>query len=93
MRTRIYKYRPPLLARETRIEIPAGAQFLSVQFQEGGMAFWYLVDIDEPPEPRLIRVYGTGWPIEPEDGPLRHLATLQQPGTHLVWHVFEVQGA
>jgi len=63
--------------------IPAGAQFLSVQMQNGQPTAWALVD---PAKPRLeykIRMYGTGHVLERRG---THIGTVIDG--EFVWHYF-----
>lgn len=84
MTTRIFKY--PLEATDVQyLELPARAQFLTVQVQNGIPCLWALVDPTQKKELRRIRTIGTGHPIE-NDFDSTYLATYQLPG--LVFHVF-----
>jgi hypothetical protein len=83
---RIWKYKLRI-TDEQSIEMPTGAQFLSVQFQDGDLCMWALVDLDEPMHRHRFYVVGTGNPMP--RGATYHIGTVQQPGLHLVWHVFE----
>lgn len=90
MRT-IYKYELPRQVEST-VQLPQGAEVLSVQLQLYGQFFlWALVDDSAPPEPRTFRIIGTGQPVE--DG-LIHITTIQESFADkdqgiFVWHVFE----
>lgn len=77
------------------IEMPAGAEPLSVQLQatpwgndcrSGMLQLWALVDTDRPMVPVDIEAYGTGHEIP--DNPGRHLGTVQTHGGRYVCHVF-----
>lgn len=72
-----------------RIDMPKGAEILSIQ-QQGGMAqLWALVDSEQPSDPRYIEIYGTGQRIhESVNVKRKYLATFQQ--REFVWHVFEL---
>lgn len=77
----IWKY--PLAPRCTH-EMPAGAQILTVQEQDGVPMLWALVDPDLPMEGRVFVVVQTG---ERFDGyGLRYIGTFQ---TNFVYHAFE----
>ena len=69
------------------IEMPAGAELLSVREQGDAICLWALVERDMPTEVRHFVSYGTGHPIP--DEPLRFLGTAHLQGA-LVFHVFEV---
>ena len=86
MRT-VYKYQ--ITDADLSIELPRGAQPLSVQFQgHGEMNLWAIVDPEQPTETRRFVVAGTGHEL-PEGG-LNHISTIQQLGGDLIWHIFEV---
>lgn len=73
-----------------RIEMPSGAEILTVQLQDQQPCLWAVVDVFDGSltEMRTIEIHGTGNPIE--NGtiiPRRYIATFQQPP--FVWHVFE----
>ena len=84
----VYKYK--LEATDLQIvQLPAGAQLLTVQKNGGEMCLWALVDTDQPLLGRKIRIVGTGNKIA--EAPGVYLATVQMEnewGT-LVWHVFD----
>jgi hypothetical protein len=95
---RIFKF-PIDVVGEQRIRMPSGAQFLSAQEQYGLICSWWLVHPTEEIVDHVVHVVGTGRAIEPElamqfaDG--MFLATVQQSGGALVWHIFdggEIQG-
>lgn len=82
----IWKFTLTLTDRQ-EITLPAGAQLLTVQLQDGEPRLWALVDgYVGLTQVRTIEIHGTGNPIE--SGPQRqYVATFQQPP--FVWHVFE----
>lgn len=82
----VYKY---ALANGTAqtIEMPTGAHILCVQIQHGVVCLWALVNPNNEPEPRVIRIVGTGHEFT---GPVQYIGTVQQVGGVFVWHVFEV---
>jgi len=69
------------------LQIPEGAEILSVQVQHGKPCMWVLVDKDKPVVQRRFRVYGTGHPIEAVG--LTFLGTYQVCNGDLIFHVFE----
>lgn len=71
---------------ETEIRMPRGAKILTVQYQNGILCIWALVDLTEPPETRLFALYGTGWDFE-YDPSMIYIGTVQNPP--FVWHIFE----
>ncbi len=70
------------------IEMPKGAQVLSIQTQHGKPCMWALVDPEAPKVNRLFRVFGTGHPIPFFEENLSYDGTYQEQGGDLVWHVF-----
>lgn len=72
---------------EQLIEMPQGAQILSVAVQNGSPMLWALVNPVAPFEDRIVRTIGTGHPVEDVLG--RFLGTYQLHGGALVFHVFE----
>lgn len=87
----IYKYHINTAERDL-LNLPIGAEILSVQVQNGRIYLWALVDEMARLEPRLFAVYGTGnkMPNARRDVG-KFLATLQLDG--FVWHVFELESA
>jgi hypothetical protein len=91
MRT-IYKY--PIFQAGTgteTLQLPSGAQILSVQLQQGAAQLWAVVDPAAPIEPREIYVAGTGHPLPEGAERWRFVDTLQAGGGSFVFHVFEVR--
>lgn len=71
------------------VTMPAGAQILSVQTQDGVPTLWAKVDPDAPREERRIIRVMTGGEVTVECG--RFLGTVQVP-SGLVFHYFEDEG-
>ena len=69
------------------LEMPEGAQLLTVQVQNGEPQLWALVDRYANTVTRRIVIYGTGHEVHPDPG--TYVATFQQAGGALVWHVFD----
>jgi hypothetical protein len=88
MNRQIWKF-PIAIRDEQSLLMPRGSEILSVQEQKGLICVWALADIDAPFEKRLIRIYGTGHPIEGEPG--EFIATVQTDGGNLMRHIFEVK--
>jgi hypothetical protein len=82
----IYKYK--LEPNFGALQMPQGAQVLTVQMQDGTPCLWAKVDPTRPTERRTFNVYGTGHEM-PDDPCLVYVATFQMGGGALVWHVFE----
>jgi hypothetical protein len=85
MTARVFKY--PLFAiDEQHLQLPIGAQILTVQMQ-GDMPFlWALVDDEKATEPHRVLIRGTG---HDADGVGRYISTFQMGGGALVFHAFE----
>lgn len=72
------------------IEMPIGAEILTVQTQGENPYLWALVDPEAEKETRTFEVFGTGHPIHCDMGVSRnHISTYQLQGGSLVFHVFE----
>ena len=87
---KVLKYELPM-NDFVEVDIPAGAQVVSVQSQGDGLYIWALVDpLEEITTRRIFRIAGTGHPItDPEK--LRFIGTVLMYRGGLVFHVFEVQ--
>lgn len=72
---------------EQHVEMPMGMEFLDAQFQGDQLCLWALVDANEETHSHRFFIVGTGNPFPREAA--YHIATVQQPGTSLVWHIFE----
>jgi hypothetical protein len=86
----IYKY-PLKLTGEQTIEMPRGAEILSVQDQGGTICVWALVDTKSETKQYTFRIYGTGHELPEQCGMFErmiyaHVGSVQQDG--FVWHVF-----
>lgn len=78
----IFKY--PISVQENLIDLPVGAEILTIQLQNGEPHIWVKLDDEElDTEEHSFTVVGTGWKLG-EIG--NYLGTWQQNG--LVWHVF-----
>lgn len=86
MKREIWKY--ALDVGHSIIAMPAGAQVLTVQMQNGSPQLWALVDPTAKKKQRHFRVVGTGHEFDPTG--CEYVATFQVPG--LVFHVFEAKG-
>lgn len=78
---------PLQITDEQFIEVPKGAELLSVQVQNGEPQIWFKCDAEAPKVYVRILVYGTGNPISPCEGE-KYLSTFQVMGGQLVFHVF-----
>lgn len=72
------------------IEMPVGAEVLSVQIQRGQPVLWALVDTDAIHRMHYFHIARTGYfithPVE------RHLGTFQLDGGAPVFHLFQLPG-
>lgn len=83
----IWKF-PLQISDAQRIEMPIGAEILTVQLQGDVPVLWALVDVKALKEYRIIEVLGTGNPIHNGMGTNRkYISTFQRGG--FVGHVFE----
>ena len=82
----IWKY-PLQVTDEQTIDMPSGAEALTVQVQNGTPCLWARVDPAAPTTPRKIITHGTGHPVPETTG--RYIGTYQIDGGALVFHVFD----
>ena len=94
----IYKYILEPVGAQT-LQIPSGAEFLSVQMQHGNLCLWAIVDPEKLLENEYFVIVGTGHPVPEKPKYLQYLGTVQQAARlknlfpehadgALVWHVF-----
>ena len=69
------------------MEMPRLSQVLAVQFQGDQLCFWAMVETTAALDTYGFAIVGTGNPAD-HAAAGGYLATVQQPGTPLVWHVF-----
>ena len=84
MKKQIWKY-PLEITGTQEIEMPVGAQSLSVQVQHGHPRIWAMVDTEAEKETRLVQIFGTGHSVENEGS---FIGTFQVEGGSLVFHAF-----
>ena len=84
---RIWKYELQVTDMQP-VEMPKGAELLSVANQNGTLCLWAKVDADKERETRHIEIIGTGNPIPQDMGVDRRFigTAVVNP---FVWHVFE----
>ena len=85
---RVWKYELQLTDTQL-VDMPKGAELLSVANHRGVLCLWAKVDADQEMETRYIEIIGTGNPM-PQDmgGDRRFIGTaVIDP---FVWHVFEL---
>jgi len=85
---RIWKWTLSVLDVQT-VQMPKGAQVLSVQVQDGEPQLWAMVDEQAPTEPRTFATYGTGHPLPDVANHGRFVSTYQMHSGRLVFHVFD----
>ena len=84
----IWKF--PLYVSDTvRVNMPKGAEILTVQRQGEQACLWAIVDATAEREERVFEIYGTGNGMVQDMGIQRkYIGTFQEPP--FVWHVFEL---
>jgi hypothetical protein len=82
----IWKYSLKLIPMQT-IELPWGAELLSVHDQQDTICLWARVDSDKIKQPVTIEIVGTGH-AAPKQNEARYLGSVLQDGGNYVWHVF-----
>lgn len=72
------------------VNMPKGAEILTVQNQMGNPCIWALVDPAQETELRAFEVFGTGHEVYCDMGiDRKYIGTYQLHGGALVFHVFE----
>lgn len=84
----IYEYAVSI-TDEFTINIPDGANILSVGVQHEDPRLWAMVDPSRASVPHRFRLVGTGHPVNPDDS-WRFIGTFQLHGGALVSHLFLV---
>ena len=75
------------------IEMPIGAEILTIQAQSEEPCLWALVNPEAKKELRIFEIFGTGHPIRYDTGITRNfIGTYQLKDGGLVFHVFEYTG-
>lgn len=83
----IYKYEMPSEDRPS-IQMPDGAEILTVQRQNNAICLWAMVEPNNPPTIRHFETFGTGQIIPGDMGiERRYIGSVQEK--FYVWHVFE----
>lgn len=78
------------LQPQCELEMPKGAQILSVREQGEDICLWALVDPAAEKVTRKFCGFGTGHDVP--DGDMRFVGTAHLYGGSMVFHVFEVLG-
>jgi len=72
------------------VQMPSGAQILTVQKQNGTPCIWAMVDTENQKEERFFEIFGTGHPMHEDMGVGReYVGTFQMHSGSLVFHLFE----
>lgn len=82
----IWKFPLTGVAEQT-IQMPQGAEILTVQTQGADICAWAMVDPLAKKTPRTLVICGTG--LVAPTGALKYIATVQMMSGMFVWHIFE----
>ena len=72
-----------------QIEMPEGAEILTVQLQRGTPCIWALIDTDKPKQLVEIEMFGTGHPMD--DKLRKYIGSFQMKEEQFIFHVFECE--
>jgi hypothetical protein len=86
MKKTIWKY-PLSVTERQRIQMPQGAEILTIQTQAEQPCIWVIVDPEQPKEIRYLETFETGQEIT--DAPRKYLGSYQLKEGKFVFHVFE----
>lgn len=90
MKKQIWKFKVIPSGKNVDIEMPRGAEILSMHTQDEQPCIWALVNPDAKIETRRFEVYGTGHDIHYDMGVERNfIGTCLIHGGLLVLHIFE----
>lgn len=85
----IYKYKLDIVDEQV-VKMSIRGKILSAQNQKGELCIWVKEKPNDPSSNRVIKIIGTGNPIEELDEELEFIDTVQIG--QFVWHVFEKVG-
>lgn len=85
----IWKYEISLPRMSGNINMPRGAQVLTIQMQGKIPCIWALVDSENGLEERWFEIYGTGHEILHPRDRLKYINTFQVRGGEFIFHLFE----
>lgn len=88
MRNAIWKYPLEQIADTIGIDMPKGAEILTLQMQNSEPCIWAFVNPEAKKEKRFFRIIGTGHLIEPEER--KYIGTFQLMSGALVFHLYEL---
>lgn len=83
----VYKYSFKVTQDILEISTHEGAVILTIQHQFNIPCLWAMVDTTRPLVKKTFYIIGTGNPIPVER--MNYIATIQELGGNLVWHIFE----
>lgn len=86
MKRAIWKYEIPIQDR-TELQMPTGADILSIQVQKGIICLWALVDPTAEKEGRVFHLIGTGRLFNKHG--LKYITSVQTHGDTFIWHLFD----
>lgn len=86
---KVYKYSVPA-ADCFELDLPTGAQILTVKTQYGKSQLWALVDPEAKTQKRIFRLAGTGHAVTEPSEKLAYIDTILLFDDSLVLHLFEV---
>ncbi len=69
------------------VQMPVGAEILTVQIQNGEPCLWARIDTEQLTEARQIAIHGTGHVLP--DTTRKYIGTYQMANATLIFHVFE----
>lgn len=79
------------IADDQEIEVPSGAEFLTVREQHEAPCLWFRCSPTAPRTvKRRIRLCGTGHPTAPMAHNSTYLGTVSLSGGSLIFHAFEM---
>lgn len=85
----IWKFQMDIVETQL-VRMPAKAEILSVQVQDGIPCLWALVNPANGEQDKCIEMFGTGHPVNCDMGVSRtYIGTFQMNNTGLVFHAFE----
>lgn len=85
---KIWKYELPTVAGSTSIEMPFGANILTVQEQHNKPCLWIEADTSAGMRAKYFTLVETGKVKDPEYG-YKYIGTVQLDGGSYVLHVYE----
>lgn len=88
MSKEIWKYRLSVSMAQT-LEMPAGAELLSVHMQYEVPCLWAIVEVTAPTAQRQIIMEATGDLLGLKTSPDNFIGTVLMAGGQFVWHFFD----